>query len=42
MRDLDYYDRLGFAAATTFACYLGEDYEAENGPLPDLSGYLML
>lgn len=42
MRDLDFYDRLGFAAATTFACYLGEDYEAENGPLPDLSGYLML
>ncbi|MBO4407366.1 MAG: DUF4838 domain-containing protein [Clostridia bacterium] len=37
-RDLDFYDLLGFRTATTFACFLGEDYEALWGK-PDLGGY---
>ena len=37
-RDLEFYDSLGFGAVTTFACYLGADYEELWGA-PDLGGY---
>ena len=37
-RDLDFYDSLGFRTVTTFACFLGPDYEALWGK-PDLGGY---
>ena len=32
--DLAFYEERGFDAATTFACYLGEDYEALHGDAP--------
>ena len=38
--DLAFYEEQGFAAATCFACYLGEDYEAEHGSFPDIGDYL--
>ncbi len=38
--DLTYYDSLGFAAATTFACYLGPDYETAHGGFPEIGEYL--
>ena len=38
--DLDFYASCGFSAATTFACYLGPDYEEVNGGFPDISAYL--
>ncbi len=37
-RDLAFYDSLGFRTVTTFACFLGPDYEALWGK-PDLGGY---
>ena len=37
-RDLEFYDSLGFGTVTTFACYLGNDYESLYGA-PDLGGY---
>ena len=37
-RDLAFYESLGFQTVTTFACFLGPDYEALWGK-PDLSGY---
>ncbi len=37
-RDLEFYDSLGYGAVTTFACYLGADYEELWGA-PDLGGY---
>lgn len=37
-RDLEFYDKLGFETVTTFACYLGSDYESLYGA-PDISGY---
>lgn len=37
-RDLAFYDSLGFRTVTTFACFLGPDYEALWGR-PDLGGY---
>ena len=37
-RDLEFYDKLGFGTVTTFACYLGADYETLWGT-PDLGGY---
>ena len=40
--DLDFYERTGFASATTFACFLGAEYERANGALPDLDRYLKL
>ena len=39
-RDLEFYDGLGFAAATTFACYLGPDYEETHGSFPEIGQYL--
>ncbi len=38
-RDLEFYDRLGYTTVTTFACYLGSDYEELYG-FPDLNGYI--
>lgn len=38
-RDLEFYAKLGCSAVTTFACFLGRDYEERYG-FPDLSGYL--
>ena len=38
--DLAFYEELGFERITTFACFLGEDYEALYGA-PDLGGYTM-
>ena len=38
MHDLDYYRANGVENITTFACFLGEDYEALYGE-PDLAGY---
>ncbi len=37
-RDLEYYKARGVENITTFACYLGEDYEALYGE-PDIEGY---
>ena len=37
--DLVFYDDLGFDAATTFACYLGPDYEELHGE-PDIGSYV--
>ena len=37
-RDLEFYEALGFGTVTTFACYLGADYEELWGE-PDLGGY---
>ena len=37
-RDLAFYDSLGFRTVTTFACFLGLDYEELWGK-PDLGGY---
>ena len=39
-RDLDFYEKRHFCAATTFACFLGDDYEAEYGAFPDIEAYL--
>ena len=36
--DLAYYGRIGFADIASFACYLGDDYEAAWGE-PDLSAF---
>jgi len=36
--DIHYYNSLGFEYISTFACYLGEDYEALYGE-PDISGF---
>lgn len=38
-RDLEFYDRLGYTTVTTFACYLGRDYEELYG-FPDIKGYI--
>lgn len=38
MRDLKYYAQHGVKNITTFACYLGEDYEELYGE-PDIAGY---
>ncbi len=39
--DLAFYEENGFSAATTFGCYLGEDYEEVNGE-PPVKEYLSL
>lgn len=39
--DLAFYEEKGFAAATTFGCYLGDDYEEVNGE-PPVREYLQL
>jgi len=38
--DLAFYEEQGFEAATTFACFLGEDYEALYGGFPEIGEYL--
>ncbi len=38
-KDLEFYESLGFERVTTFACYLGYDYEALYG-VPALEGYI--
>lgn len=38
--DLVFYEDMGFDFATTFACFLGPDYETEHGSFPDISAYL--
>lgn len=40
-QDLAYYEKLGFADATVFACYLGRDYEDLYGA-PDIEDYLKI
>lgn len=42
VRDLAFYDAQGFAAATTFACYLGTEYEETHGAFPDIEEYLTM
>ena len=42
VQDLEFYDRWGFAAATTFACYLGPDYEETHGSFPEIGEYLTM
>ena len=39
MRDIEFYESLGFESVTSFACYLGEDYERLFGA-PVLDGYI--
>jgi hypothetical protein len=38
--DLADYDAMGFEVVTTFACFLGSDYEELHGGLPDMRSYL--
>lgn len=42
VQDLEFYDRWGFSAATTFACYLGPDYEETHGSFPEIGEYLTM
>lgn len=37
-KDIEIYEALGFECITTFACYLGKDYE-DLYPFPELEGY---
>jgi len=39
--DLSFYEEMGFEAATTFACFLGEDYEKLHGGFPKIEEYFM-
>lgn len=37
--DVKFYREKGFSKFTTFACYLGDEYVAENDNIPDIVGY---